>query len=106
MAEIDGGRIAARQLRAAGIDTVFGVVAGPMIELFAGAAAEGLRVVGCRHEENEGFMASAWGWPSATASSPTTGETSASRAKWATAARSSFRFPWEKPAHESSDRGG
>jgi thiamine pyrophosphate-dependent acetolactate synthase large subunit-like protein len=60
--EIDGGRIAARQLRAAGIDTVFGVVAGPMIQLFAGAQAEGLRVVGCRHEENAAFMASAWGW--------------------------------------------
>ncbi len=62
MAEIDGGRIAARQLKAAGIDTVFGVVAGPMIELFAGAQAEGLRVVGCRHEENAAFMASAWGY--------------------------------------------
>ncbi|MDJ0849303.1 MAG: thiamine pyrophosphate-binding protein [Myxococcota bacterium] len=62
MAEIDGGRVAARQLKAAGIDTVFGVVAGPMIELFAGAQAEGLRVVGCRHEENAAFMASAWGW--------------------------------------------
>ncbi|MFQ5417993.1 MAG: thiamine pyrophosphate-binding protein [Myxococcota bacterium] len=62
MSEIDGGRIAARQLKAAGIDTVFGVVAGPMIELFAGAQAEGLKVVGCRHEMNAAFMASAWGW--------------------------------------------
>jgi len=62
MTEIDGGRLAARQLRAAGIDTVFGVVAGPMIQVFAGAQAEGLRVVGCRHEENAAFMASAWGW--------------------------------------------
>jgi len=62
VAEIDGGRIAARQLKAAGIDTLFGVVAGPMIELFAGAQAEGMRVVGCRHEENAAFMASAWGW--------------------------------------------
>ena len=61
-AEIDGGRIAARQLRAAGIDTLFGVVAGPMIQVFAGAQAEGLRVIGCRHEENAAFMASAWGW--------------------------------------------
>jgi thiamine pyrophosphate-dependent acetolactate synthase large subunit-like protein len=33
-----------------------------MIEVFAGAQAEGLRVVGCRHEENAGFMAAAWGW--------------------------------------------
>lgn len=62
MAQIDGGRIAARQLEAAGIDTIFGVVAGPMIEVFAGAQAEGLRVVGCRHEMNAAFMASAWGW--------------------------------------------
>jgi len=59
---IDGGRIAARQLKAAGIDTVFGVVAGPMIELFAGAQQRGFRVVGCRHEESAAFMASAWGW--------------------------------------------
>ena len=62
MADIDGGRIAARQLKAAGIDTIFGVVAGPMIEVFAGAQAEGLTVVGCRHELNAAFMASAWGW--------------------------------------------
>ncbi len=62
MAEIDGGRIAAQQLVAAGIDTLFGVVAGPMIEVFAGAQAEGMRVVGCRHEENAAFMASAWGY--------------------------------------------
>lgn len=62
MSEIDGGRIAARQLRAAGIDTVFGVVAGPMLEVMAGAQAEGLDVIGCRHEENAAFMASAWGY--------------------------------------------
>ena len=62
MAEIQGGQIAARQLRTLGIDTIFGVVAGPMIEVFAGAQAEGLTVVGGRHEMNAGFMASAWGW--------------------------------------------
>jgi len=60
--QIQGGRIAARQLAALGIDTLFGVVAGPMIEVFAGAQSEGLRVVGGRHEMNAGFMASAWGW--------------------------------------------
>ena len=62
MAELDGGQITARQLAAAGIDTLFGVVAGPMIEVFAGAQEQGLRVVGCRHEENAAFMASAWGY--------------------------------------------
>jgi 2-hydroxyacyl-CoA lyase 1 len=62
MADLHGGRLAARQLRAAGIDTLFAVVAGPMIELLAGASEEGLEVVGCRHEESAGFMASAWGY--------------------------------------------
>jgi thiamine pyrophosphate-dependent acetolactate synthase large subunit-like protein len=62
MAKIHGGQIVARQLQRAGIDTLFGVVAGPMIEVFAGGQLEGLRVVGCRHEINAGFMASAWGW--------------------------------------------
>lgn len=62
MAELHGGQIAARQLVAAGVDTVFGVVAGPMIELFAGAQELGLKVVGCRHEESAAFMASAWGF--------------------------------------------
>ncbi|UCE87926.1 MAG: hypothetical protein JSU66_05570, partial [Deltaproteobacteria bacterium] len=52
MADIDGGQITARQLKAAGVDTIFGVVAGPMIEVFAGAQREGLRVVSCRHEES------------------------------------------------------
>ncbi len=62
MALIHGGQVAARALRRAGIDTLFGVVAGPMIEVFAGAQAEGMTVVGGRHEMNAGFMASAWGW--------------------------------------------
>jgi len=62
MATIDGGRLVARQLKAAGIDTIFGVVAGPTVELMAGAYAEGLTVVGCRHEENGAFMAMAWGF--------------------------------------------
>ncbi len=62
MAEIHGGQIAARQLMELGIDSIFGVVAGPMIELFAGGQSEGMRVIGGRHEMNVGFMASAWGW--------------------------------------------
>ncbi len=62
MAEIHGGQIAGRQLRAAGIDTIFGVVAGPMIEVFAGAQEAGLQVIGGRHEMNMGFAAAAWGY--------------------------------------------
>jgi len=62
VAEVDGGVLAARQLKRSGIDTLFGVVAGPMIQLFSGGQSEGLNVVGCRHEINGGLMASAWGW--------------------------------------------
>lgn len=62
MTKISGGQLAARQLRMAGIDSVFGVVAGPMIETLAAAGTEGLQVIGCRHELNACFMASAWGW--------------------------------------------
>lgn len=60
--ELNGGQLTARQLKLLGIDTLFGVVAGPMIELFSGAVEEGMQVVGCRHEENAAFMASAWGY--------------------------------------------
>ncbi|MBN9493121.1 hypothetical protein J0H33_07225 [bacterium] len=59
MGELNGGQLAARQLKLAGIDTAFGVVAGPMIEVMAGMQAEGIRVVNCRHEESAAFMASA-----------------------------------------------
>ena len=62
MAELNGGQIVARQLQAAGVDTIFGVVGGPMIEVFAGAAELGMTVVNCRHEESACFMASAWGY--------------------------------------------
>jgi 2-hydroxyacyl-CoA lyase 1 len=60
--ELNGGQIAARQLKAAGVDTIFGVVGGPMIQVFAGATEIGMTVVNCRHEESACFMASAWGY--------------------------------------------
>ena len=62
MTDLNGGQIAARQLKAAGIDTIFGVVGGPMIQVFAGAQEIGMQVVNCRHEESACFMASAWGY--------------------------------------------
>ena len=42
MAELNGGQLAARQLAAEGIDTIFGVVAGPMIEVLSGAVEAGM----------------------------------------------------------------
>lgn len=62
MDEINGGQVVARQLKLAGIDTAFGVVAGPMIQVMAGMQEEGIRVINCRHEESACFMAAAWGY--------------------------------------------
>src|SRR6185295_1238467 len=62
MTEFNGGQLAAKQIKQAGIDTAFGVVAGPMIEVMAGMQAEGIKVVNCRHEESACFAASAWGY--------------------------------------------
>ncbi|MEZ4215151.1 MAG: thiamine pyrophosphate-binding protein [Myxococcota bacterium] len=58
----NGGELVVRQLELAGIDTFFGVVAGPMIEIFTAGLERRMQVVGCRHEENAAFMASAWGY--------------------------------------------
>jgi thiamine pyrophosphate-dependent acetolactate synthase large subunit-like protein len=52
----------ARQLVRAGVDTAFGVIAGPMIEVMAAMYEAGIKVVNCRHEENAAFMASAWSY--------------------------------------------
>ncbi|MBT5774754.1 MAG: thiamine pyrophosphate-binding protein [Dehalococcoidia bacterium] len=62
MAEVTGAALAARQLQAHGIDTIFTVLGGPMIDLLAEANDLGIKVVSCRHEMNASFAASAWGY--------------------------------------------
>lgn len=62
MAELTGAQLIARQVALEGIDTVFGVVAGPMVEALGALAEAGVSVIGCRHEEQACFMAQAWGY--------------------------------------------
>jgi len=62
MAEIKGATLVARQLKASGIDHVFTVLGGPMIDVLAECDNEGIRVINCRHEMNAAFAASAWGY--------------------------------------------
>ena len=62
MSEVTGNQLVARQLKRAGVDTLFGVLAGPMIQAMGEAHREGIRFIGCRHEMNACFMASAWGY--------------------------------------------
>jgi len=55
-----GGTLAARALKAAGIDALFALPGGHVLPLFEGARVEGLRLIDTRHEENAVFMAEGW----------------------------------------------
>ena len=55
-----GGILAARALKAAGVETIFALPGGHILPLFEGARVEGLRLVDTRHEENAVFMAEGW----------------------------------------------
>jgi acetolactate synthase-1/2/3 large subunit len=43
-----------------GIDHLFGIVGGHVYPIFEGCAAEGIRVIGVRHEESGAHMAEGW----------------------------------------------
>lgn len=58
----NGAQLIASSLVDAGIDTVFVIIAGPMVEVIAECHNAGLRVISCRHEGTAGFMAAAWGY--------------------------------------------
>jgi thiamine pyrophosphate-dependent acetolactate synthase large subunit-like protein len=55
-----GGILAARALKACGIEIVFALPGGHILPLFEGARVEGLRLIDTRHEENAVFMAEGW----------------------------------------------
>jgi acetolactate synthase-1/2/3 large subunit len=55
-----GGVLAARALKAAGVEVIFALPGGHNLPLFEGARREGLRLVDTRHEENAVFMAEGW----------------------------------------------
>jgi acetolactate synthase-1/2/3 large subunit len=57
---LHGGILAARALKEAGIQTVFGLPGGHILPLFEGCRVEGLRLIDTRHEENAVFMAEGW----------------------------------------------
>lgn len=55
-----GGVLAARALRDAGVQTVFGLSGGHILPLFEGLRVEGLRLIDTRHESGAAFMAEGW----------------------------------------------
>ena len=61
MGMVSGSQILARALRMQGVDTMFYLMGGPMIEAEALCIKEGIRSIDVRHEQAAAMMAHAWG---------------------------------------------
>src|SRR5947199_10645887 len=59
--QFQGGRLAARAIRAHGVDTVFTLCGGHVMPVYEGCRHEGIRVLDVRHEQAAGHAAEAWG---------------------------------------------
>jgi len=57
MAEISGGRLAAKMLKAEGVEYIFSLVGGHIYTLYDGCVDEGIRVIDVRHEAAAAHMA-------------------------------------------------
>jgi acetolactate synthase-1/2/3 large subunit len=60
MAQIHGGRIVARALRAEGVPYVFTLCGGHVMSIYDGCIDEGIAVVDVRHEQSAGHAADGW----------------------------------------------
>ena len=60
MGMVSGSQILARALRMQGVDTMFYLMGGPMIEAEACCIKEGVRSIDVRHEQAAAMMAHAW----------------------------------------------
>src|SRR5947207_11232405 len=61
MAKVNGSQILARALRKQGVDTMFYIMGGPMLDAEASCIEEGIRSIDVRHEQAAAMMAHAWG---------------------------------------------
>jgi acetolactate synthase-1/2/3 large subunit len=60
MATMTGSEILARALTTQGVDTLFYIMGGPMIETESALIARGVRAIDTRHEQAASMMAHAW----------------------------------------------
>ena len=61
MGMVSGSQILARALRMQGVDTMFYLMGGPMLEAESSCIKEGIRSIDVRHEQAAAMMAQAWG---------------------------------------------
>src|SRR2546429_2609208 len=60
MATITGSEVLAQALRSQGVDTMFYLMGGPMLETEAACIKLGIRAIDHRHEQAASFAAHAW----------------------------------------------
>ena len=60
MATITGSEVLAQALRSQGVDTMFYLMGGPMLETEAACIQLGIRAIDHRHEQAAAFAAHAW----------------------------------------------
>jgi acetolactate synthase-1/2/3 large subunit len=60
MAQIDGGEMVARTLKQEGIDCIFTLCGGHVMNIYNGCLNQGIRVVDVRHEQAAGHAAEGW----------------------------------------------
>jgi acetolactate synthase-1/2/3 large subunit len=58
---LQGGRLAARAIKAEGVDAIFTLCGGHVLPIYEGCRLERVRVVDVRHEQAAGHAAEAWG---------------------------------------------
>src|SRR5712691_5363917 len=56
-----GGHLAARAVKAEGVDTIFTLSGGHVMPVYEGCRLEGVRVIDVRHEQSAAHAAEAWG---------------------------------------------
>src|SRR5437870_13764983 len=61
MARVQAGVLAARALKAHGVDTIFTLSGGHVMPIYEGCRQEGVRVLDVRHEQAAAHAAEAWG---------------------------------------------
>ena len=57
---ISGGRLVAKALKAEGVDTIFTLCGGHIIDIYDGCIDEGIRIVDVRHEQVAAHAADAY----------------------------------------------
>jgi acetolactate synthase-1/2/3 large subunit len=60
MGEVTGGQLVARTLRHEGVQTIFTLCGGHIMDIYNGCIEEGIRIIDVRHEQTAAHAADAW----------------------------------------------